>query len=191
MSTTPTLEAVSTVPPERNDVLYEVVNGKRVELPPMGIYESGVASILMGYLEPFTRTHQLGRSRVEALFQLTPVGDIERRPDLAFISYQRWAKNRPIPRANAWAVVPELAVEVVSPSNLADEIQARIHEYFRAGVQLVWVVFPRQQQVHVYTSPTQVRILDRNGELDGGAVVPGFQLPVAALFEDELEPSPP
>ena len=172
---------------DANDVLYEVVNGKRVELPPMGVYECRVGTILGGYLEPFVREHQLGRSVIESLFRLTAVDDVQRRPDIAYVSYERWPKSRRIPTTDAWTVVPNLAVEVISPSNTADEIQAKLQDYFRAGVELVWVVYPRQQQIYVYTSPSKVTILERAGDVDGGSVLPGFKLPVAALFEDELE----
>lgn len=174
--------------PRDDDTLYEVVNGQRVEKPPMGFYECGIASILCYYLEHFARANQLGRARVETLFRLLSTGGADRRPDVAFVSFQRWAKDRKMPRANAWDVVPDLAIEVISRNNLAEEVVVKVHEYYRAGVQLVWVVFPVPGQVHVYESPTRVRILGRPDELDGGSVLPGFRLPVATLFEDELEP---
>ena len=62
-----------------------------------------------------------------------------------------------------------------------------MEEYFRAGVRLVWVIYPDLNQVYVYESPSKVRILHQSDELDGGTVLPGFRLKVAALFEDELE----
>lgn len=55
-------------------------------------------------------------------------------------------------------------------------------DFLHAGVQLVWVVYPRQQQVYVYESPDRVRLVLANGELDGGCVLPGFRLPLATLF---------
>jgi Uma2 family endonuclease len=190
MSAMPTTAAGPSGRLPANDVLYEVVNGEHVELPPMGVYESGISSDLGGFITAHARARKLGRSRIETLFRLVAAGGVERRPDVAYVSYERWAKDRRIPTANAWEVTPNLAVEVISPSNTADEIQTKLHEYFRAGVELVWVIYPREQEVYVYTAPTQVTILDRMGELDGGNVLPGFKLPVAALFEDELEPEP-
>jgi Uma2 family endonuclease len=64
-------------------------------------------------------------------------------------------------------MVPDLAIEVVSPNNSADEVQDERLEYFRAGVSVVWVIYPRQREVHVYTSPTSVTILTAEQELDG------------------------
>ncbi len=169
------------------DTFYEVVNGQRVEKPLMGFFEIGLANFLLEYLMPFVRANQLGRCRMETLFLIDAVLGLERRPDVAFVSYQRWAKNRKMPRTNSWAVVPDLAVEIISPSNLAEGMAVKIQEYFRAGVELVWVLYPTLGQVYVYESPTQVRILKKEDELDGGQVLPGFRLPIAALFEDELE----
>jgi Uma2 family endonuclease len=59
----------------------------------------------------------------------------------------------------------------------------KIGEYFQAGVQLVWVVYPQQRLVYVYETPTRVRILATDDTLDGGAVLPGFQLRVDSLFD--------
>lgn len=169
---------------------YETVNGHRVEKPPMGFFEIGIGNLLLAHLLPFGQAKQLGRARMETLFLIDPARGLERRPDVAFVSFQRWARDRKMPRTNAWAVVPNLAVEVISPSNLAEEIAVKIQEYFRAGVQLVWVIYPVPGQVYVYESPTQVHILEKHDELEGGQVLPGFRLPVAALFEDELEEMP-
>lgn len=163
---------------------YEVVRGRYVELPPMGYFESGVASILAQYLGMFARERALGRVRVETLFRLKE--DLELRPDLAFVSHGRWPRRKRLPHVNACPVVPDLAVEVVSPSNTADEVQDKLHEYFSAGVLQVWVIYPRQHEVYVYTSPTDIRVLTLAQELDGGNVVPGFRLPLATLFEDDL-----
>ena len=85
-------------------------------------------------------------------------------------------------------VVPDLAIEIVSPSNSAEEIMIRLDEYFRAGTRLVWVVYPGTSKVYAYDSPTAVRILQAGDDLDGGAVLPGFRLPLAALFEDGPAP---
>jgi hypothetical protein len=92
----------------------------------------------------------------------------DRRPDIAFVSYGQWAKNRPLaPTDDAWDVIPNLAVEVVSPNDTADEIEQKIAEYFC-----------------VYSSPMQIRGVSKVDLLDGGNVVPGFQLRLAELFTE-------
>ena len=77
---------------------------------------------------------------------------------------------------------PDLAVEVVSKSNSATDVKDKIEEYFRAGVRLVWLVYPTQKLIDVYESPTTVRVLRREDELTGGDVLPGFRLPLTELF---------
>src|SRR5207244_2037726 len=108
--------------------------------------------------------------------------------DVAFVSDERWPRARRVPDDAAWDVVPDLAIEVVSPSNIANEVVAKVGEYFRAGVQRVWVVYPKQPLVYVYESPTAaIRVLRVGDELDGAPLLPGFRLPLATLFEGEAE----
>jgi len=167
-----------------DESLYEVVDGQRVELPPMGVYEVFVASRLGSYLDVFVTKQKLGRVVVEALFDLA-IGGKQRRPDVAFVSYQRWPRDRQIPREeDAWPVVPNAAIEVVSKNNKANEIATKVDEYFRAGVELVWVIWPKLEKVYVYTTARDIHILSRTDELDGGNVLPGFRLAVANLFDD-------
>ena len=166
------------------EVPYEVVDGQLVEKPPMRLYECGIASILGLVLGPFVRAKRYGRVLIEAMFRIDSKTKLDRRPDVAFVSYKRWPKSRKLPRTYTWAVVPDLVVEVVSRSNTAEQIAVKLREFFRAGVRLIWVIYPEPGQVHVYQSPTRVRILELQDKLTGGRVLPGFRLPVAALFED-------
>ena len=162
---------------------YEVVNGQRMETPRMGSYESDLANDLAYYIhEHFARFGRLGRVVIELLFRIQVSTNLQRRPDLAYISYDRWPRRkRPAPK-DAWNVVPDLAVEVVSENNSANEIQGKIQDYFRCGVRLVWVVYPIQAQVYVYNSPTRIDVVQRTDTLDGGEVLPGFRLPLDTLF---------
>ena len=166
------------------DSLYEVIDGRRVEKPPMAADSVWIASILVRELGTFARTHELGRVVCEMLFHLQ-ANRPHRRPDVAFVSYERWPRDRKLPRVDPWDVVPDLAIEVVSPTNSAAEVLARVGEYFHAGVQRVWVVYPSESFVYVYASPTEVQILQRGDELDGAPLLPGFRLPLTDLFEDQ------
>jgi Uma2 family endonuclease len=178
----PVNQGVVLIPDE--DVLYEVVDDQVVELAPMGAYEVWIASVLVARLATFATQHQLGRAVQEMLFELTVATGRKRRPDVAFVSFDRWPLTRRIPRTEAWEVVPNLAVEVVSRTDSVDYIVDKIAEYFQAGVERVWVVFPSQEQVYVYDSPTSVRILTRTDELSGDPILPHFRLHLAELFED-------
>lgn len=188
MASITTLEPVAApLPVTDGETLYEVVNGRRVELPSMGAFPTRVASILGQNLGPFATAKGLGRVDIEMLYRLDDVGDLERRPDVAFVSYQRWPRNRPVPQDAAWDVVPDLAVEVVSPTDRAEAALEKIREYFEAGMRVAWVIYPKLRVVHVFESFTRIRVLTGADDLDGGTLLPGFRLPLATLFEDEIE----
>ena len=174
-----------------DDDLYEVIDGKRVGARPMGIFSVLLASDLLQYLGAFVRTNRLGRVVSEGLFHLPAPINRDRRPDVAFVSYSRWPKNRSVPRSdNAWDVVPNLAVEVVSPWDNVEELEQKIAEYFRVGVELVWVVYPSQSKIHVLVGLTQIQVLTTTDVLDGQTVLPGFRLNVSELFAEPAENSP-
>ena len=173
-----------------DEVLYEIIDGQRVELPPMSVYATAVASWLVGALAIFSHAHPLGLPFAQMLFRLPVAVSRNRRPDVAFVTYERWPKNWLIPSTdNAWEVAPDLAVEVTSPNDLADEIMQKITKYFQAGVRLVWIVYPLQRLVYVHESPSQVRVLTYTDELDGGSVLPGFRLPLVNLFQETITAS--
>jgi Uma2 family endonuclease len=163
-----------------DDTLFEVVRGVRVEKH-MGVLQNMIAAALYSYLAPFCREHQIGHAAIETMFAIPGSGN-DRKPDVAFVSFDRWAKNRPIPQSNAWPVVPDLAVEVISPTDKAFDVMAKVREYFAGGVREVWQVYSNTEQVLVFSSPTTVRILTRADELTGDPVVPGFRVKVADLF---------
>ncbi len=164
---------------------YEVVNGNVVEKPAMGVYETHIASALMCLLGHFIRSNRLGNLEAEMLFVLDAANDLKRRPDVAFVSHERWARNRPVPRTAAWDVIPDLAIEIIGPTNLACDVLVRVDDYFRSGVRSVWVVYPTAELelVYVYESSTSVRILTRSDRLELPGILPGFQLPLDSLFE--------
>jgi Uma2 family endonuclease len=160
---------------------------QRVELQPMSTYAIRIASIIMAQLETFAAARRLGIAVSEAIFILNPAKDIRRRPDVAFVSAATWPLDRPLPETGDWQVIPDLAVEVVSPNDLFEELLKKMREYFHYGVKQVWIVSPASRQVHVYDSPTQPRILSVNQELEGGALLPGFRMPLASLFQPQAQ----
>lgn len=118
---------------------------------------------------------------METLFEIPHSGN-DRKPDVAFVSFERWPADRPVPRVNAWPVVPDLAVEVISPTNKAFDVVEKVQEYCKGGVRQVWHVYSHTEQVFVFDSPTAVRVLARADELTAEPVVPGFRMPMAELF---------
>ena len=170
---------------ERDPRHYEVVGGERVETPRMGAYETTLASDLLCILGGFARDHALGRVMTEMLFLIDPAANLQRRPDLAFVSRERWPLDRKVPSTAAWDVVPDLAVEVVSPSNLAVEVIAKLRDYFRVGVRLVWIVYPTESLIHIWSSPEGARVLNRADVLEAPVLLPGFRLPLSEFFQED------
>jgi len=183
----PSAAAVETV---KEEPLYEVVNGQKVELPPMSIYASWIASRIDRRLGSHAETHGLGTVLVEGLFILDPVNDLRRRPDVAFVSALKWPLDRPLPESGDWQLIPDLAIEVISPNDVFQEVLAKMREYFRLGVKQVWIVLPVDREIYIYDSPKNLRVLTAADELDGGALLPGLRLPVGSLFQRQPQTVP-
>jgi Uma2 family endonuclease len=167
--------------PEEDEYLLELVRGRLVREPRPGGEHGLLAGELVGRLHYHVRLHGLGRVVTETGFLLSEDPPTVRGPDVAFISAKRF------PKAGApsgfWRFAPDLAVEIVSSSNTATEIQEKVLEYLESGATLVWVVDPRIRTVTVFRSRTEVRVLTDGEILDGADVLPGFQLEVSELFE--------
>jgi Uma2 family endonuclease len=179
-------KAAEPEPMETDEALYEFVNGQRVEMPPMSIRARIVAARFAAELATFGKTSGLGEVFPEMLFRIPLTEDEgrERRPDISFVSYKNWPTESPLdPDANAWEVIPDLAIEVTSPSDKAEDQREKILEYFRVGVRCVWVVYPRLRLIDVYESPTSIRVLSSTETLRGEPVLPGFEVSVSSLFE--------
>ncbi len=172
---------------QSGDGLFEVIKGKRVEKH-LGVIETLIASFLQERLSAFCRERQLGISVMETSFAIPGSGN-DRKPDVAFVSVQTWAANRPIPRVNAWAIAPDLAIEVISPTDKAFDVIDKVREYFAGGVRQIWHVYSNVEQVFIFDSPHTVRILNRADELSGDPLVPGFRLALSDLFPIS-EPTP-
>ena len=168
-----------------SDVLYEVIDGQAVEVNEMGAYGSIIASDLFLAMAPVVRQDKIGRLVSETLFRISSRRD--RRPDLALVSYDRWGKNAPAPQTNAWDVVPDLLIEIISKTDESREVLEKVREYFDAGARAVWLVYPSLEVFHVFDSFTQIRVLTRADVLEGGALIPGFRLPLSDLFQEEAE----
>jgi Uma2 family endonuclease len=161
------------------DRLCELADGVLVEKT-VGAYESFLAMTLARLLGNFAADHDLGIVLgPDGLIRLAP--GLVRIPDLSFIDWRQLPQRR-FPRNPIADLVPDLAVEVISPSNTRQEMDRKLAEYFAAGVRLVWYVHPEPPRVVVYHSMTDLLEIGRDGTLTGGDVLPGFALPLAGLF---------
>ena len=159
----------------------ELVNGEIIRMTPTGA-EHGVVTALIGHLiQEFVTAHAFGLccgSETGFILQRDP--DVVRAPDAAFVASGRIPETG-VP-VGYWPFAPDLAVEVVSPSDRLADVHAKIVDYLAAGTRLVWLVEPETRMVHVYRSARQVDVLGMDDVLDGGDVLPGFRSPVRNLF---------
>ncbi|MCS6941107.1 MAG: Uma2 family endonuclease, partial [Roseiflexus sp.] len=100
--------------------------------------------------------------------------------DVFFISNERYAQRT---SRSFLDVAPELIAEVLSPEDSWSGVMQKMREYFEIGARLVWIVDPHARRVYAYRSMTDVREFTEADELPGDDVLPGFSVPVAALFE--------
>ena len=164
----------------RESRLCELVDGVLVEKT-VRYYESHLAVQLIYFLAGFVRRHRLGVVAGEAGMMRLSAG-LVRIPDASFIAWDRLPGRR-VPRVPIADLAPDLAVEVISPSNTSREMERKRQEYLAAGTRLVWYVLPVPQEVHVYTGERH-DVVTIDQELSGGDVLPGFTLPLRRLFEE-------
>ncbi len=150
-------------------------------MAPAGGEHGWLASNLNVSLGVHVKAHQLGKVfTAETGFVVSRNPDTVRAPDCAFISKDR--VPHPIPKKFV-DTIPDLVVEVVSPDDSAEDVSEKVSEWLRAGVRLVWVVYPRSRTVVVHRSAKDVQILYEDDLLAGGEVVRGFELRVSEIFE--------
>lgn len=181
MATTLELPAETELPEQ-----YELIDGEILEVEPMGVYSASVANRVNKSLIRYSLERGSGDSYMDTIFRVPIRRDStrNRKPDVAFVSFARWPEDRAFPyRGNPMDVVPELMVEVISPTDDAEDVLIKAFEYLESGALLVWLIYPRVRTIHAYTSPDQPpRVFREEGTLDAGDVLPGFSVSVAALF---------
>jgi Uma2 family endonuclease len=165
--------------------LCELVDGVLVEKA-MGSKEAVLALWLGHLLLTFLDEHNLGIALgADGMLKLFP-GQV-RIPDVSFISWDRLPNGEP-PDEPIWGVVPNLAVEVISKSNTKAEMQRKLRDYFFAGVQVVWLIYPETETAEIYTAAAKKRRVRKDQALTADAVLPGFSLPLKQLFRPKKKP---
>ena len=160
---------------------YELVRGELQEMAPSGGTHGKIAFSIASIIAAHIRGKDLGEGfTAEAGFVTGRDPDSVRAPDVAFVSKERLPAGR-VPDGFVDAA-PDLAVEVMSPSDTAAAIQAKIEEYFAAGSRLVWVVYPDSRSVTVYRSLHDIEVLHEGDELDARPVFDDFRVSVDELF---------
>ena len=170
--------------PEEDAYRVELVRGRIVREPLPGAAHGWLTGRLVERIGSYARERGLGIVVTETGFLLSVEPPTVRGPDLAFLARESLPSK--LPSSGFWRVAPDLAVEVVSPSNTAAEIREKVLEYLASGSRLVWVVDPATRSVSCYRSRRDISLLTEDDTLEGGEVLPGFRFSVAELFD----PSP-
>ena len=157
---------------------YEFVDGQPKEKEMPGARHSGVGTRLIIELGIYLRSHPIGCVYGEASFQ---IGKREHIPDVAFVALERIPpEGEP---ETKWPFAPDLAVEVISPNDIFDDVFTKMREYFAAGVKQVWLISTEHRVVIVHESPTHSDMLEEDRELTCESLLPGFRCRVADLFK--------
>lgn len=164
---------------------FELVAGLILEKA-MGIQASIISVNVMRLLSSYVYAHELGYVMdSDAGYRLSEDRPRNvRKPDVSFVARGRFP-NEKIPQGYA-ELAPDLAVEVISPNDLADDVEKKRKEYLDAGVRLIWVVHPSTEIVLTYSSNGECACLHGNDELQGDPVIAGFSCRVTDLFSTTL-----
>ena len=158
---------------------WDLIDGEPVEVTSSAGLSSMIASRISGELSVYLREHPIGHAfSADAGFILFQDRATLRSPDFAFVSHTRLSK---MPETSV-PIVPDLAVEVLSPSDRWADILARSAMYLQGGVRLVWVIDPANRTATIFWQEALPATLKEDGLLDGEVILPGFSLPLARLF---------
>ena len=158
---------------------HELIRGELYPIMPAGTLHGVVASGLSTYLSFFVLENDLGEiTAAETGFKLINQSTVG--ADIGFISKENLSKFG-VPDS-FFPTAPDLAVEVVSPSNSSEEISTKVEDYLSSGSRLVWIVYPKRKVVFVYRQSNTVSILHEADEIDGEDVIPNFRLPLEKIF---------
>ena len=163
----------------QNDGWYELVEGEVVELAPPNDEHGETAGHIVTAFNNYSRPRGIGRARVETGYTLRTGPDTVRGPDVSFVFHPRVEG-----RGSGFPVgAPDIAVEVVSPSDTAGEIARKVAEYLTAGSQRVWVVHPAGRRVVIHRADGTVLSYGEGDVITDEELLPGFSLPLSEIFE--------
>jgi len=160
---------------------YELIDGELIRMSPAGAQHGMVAVRITAPLAMHVKANKLGEVyAAETGFKLQSDPDTVRAPDVAFVSQNRVDEAGSV--KGYWIGAPDFAVEVLSPDDSMRKTDEKAKHWLSAGAKLVWVVNPKRRGVTVYRSLIEIFEVAEDGRLDGGDVIPGFQLAVTDIF---------
>lgn len=164
--------------PFEEDKRYELDEGELIETTRPAYNHNRVMGILFAELYNYFRTYPIGEVLLsENLYALSP--NTRRSPDVAIILGDR---HEELKDAKVIPIIPEIAAEVLSPSETPRTIHRKLKQYFAAGVKEVWLIDLDSREVEVWTGPTLPDRALLAGEVLASPLLPGFALPLTDLF---------
>jgi Uma2 family endonuclease len=160
---------------------YDLIRGQLLTMAPAGFRHGRIAARIVGRLESYGAPRGWVAVAAETGFILARNPDTVLGPDAALVRADRLPSEAE--QEHYLELVPDVAVEVVSPSDRARDVSDKVMEYLEAGVRQVWLVEPRRRIVTVYEADRSAQVLTDADTIDGDELLPGFSLPVRALFE--------
>jgi Uma2 family endonuclease len=159
----------------------ELVRGELKETMPTSILHGIIAGRIAGLLWVFLLQNKLGEVlTAETGFRLFVDEKTVRVPDVSFLSNEKLAGIKNVSKFYDGA--PDLAVEVISPSETYNDVQGKLEDYLSAGVKMVWIIRPENKTVTIYRALSDFKILRENEELNGEDVLPNFKCNLTDIF---------
>ena len=159
---------------------YELIEGVLHKMAAASYYHAKLANRFAHRLTTYVEAHQLGEVSGESGWVIATTPDTVRIPDAAFLVQQRVATGQEVTGFQRGA--PDLVLEVISPNDSYSEVAMKVDEWLGAGPRMVVVIDPRKRRIRVHRPNTVPLLLTEADTLDGGDVVPGWQLPVREIF---------
>jgi Uma2 family endonuclease len=175
-----TAEEFFALPDPKDGSKQELVRGKVVTMPSPGVEHGEVQVNVAFVIKTFLKQNPIGRVATESGTVTERKPDTVRGPDVSYYSKERLPLDKRV--VGYHDEVPDLCVEIVSPSNSLKQLKAKAKEYLVAGVRLVWIVDPEDRNVTIVVDPLESCTLEADATLDGGDVLPGFSCKVSELF---------
>ena len=169
----------------RGEFRHELINGELITMPLPGLPHGRITLRLAVPLAQFVWDHDLGEVYDHSGFHLTVNPDTVLGPDVAFVSKGRLREARE--DKGYWPGPPDIAVEVLSPSDRPSRVTTRVSRWFGYGVKQLWIVNQKNRTVTVYRSPSDATTFSGSDYLEAQDLLPGFRLSLDRIFSTSTQ----